>query len=362
MLYFFTTLAIGHLPSLDSYCGLSPPSFRARLWEMRTNSCDSDSPFIERIIRVAASVESVKRVTIESIQRQPEPDAPWQVGIRGETLSEGDQNRIAHCNRSLGWVRFKTPSRNNLSRENLSQPRGRNVPLALGDQHVPFNAWFDDVQISESKVVQLLCDVIKQRDRITIRYPIPSSAGRDAHRDMIAAPHRNHCFNYLKQEAGSIFDRTTVHIGSLVDAILQKLIGQVAVTRVKLNAIKTRRFCTPGGFAIVVDNARNFSDVQRAVRRRLLPSVRRRLFYRWIVPILRVYRRTDGGYAVRRVHMRSTPGMPQLGEHVPSLPMNVARASPPPSNLLVRIQAGGSEPPSACDRNRSPFRNYEATI
>src|SRR5258707_7266544 len=203
-----------------------------------SNSCDSDSPFIERIIRVAASVESVKRVTIVSIQRQPEPDTLWQVRIREEMPSEGDQIHIALSNSSLGSVRFKPPSRNNLSRENLSQPRARNVPLALDDQHVAFNAWFDDVQISESEVVQLLCDVVKQRDRITIRYAIPSSAGRDTHRDTVAAPHRNHCFNHLKQEAGSILDRTTVHIRSLVDAILQKLIGQVAVTRVKLNAIQ----------------------------------------------------------------------------------------------------------------------------
>src|SRR5712671_6906658 len=100
-------------------------------------SCDSDSPFIERIICVATSVESVKRVTIIRIQRQPESDALWQVGIRDEMPSERDQIRIALCNSSLGSVRFKTPSRNNLSRENLSQPRGRNVPLAVGDQYVP---------------------------------------------------------------------------------------------------------------------------------------------------------------------------------------------------------------------------------
>src|SRR5216683_1146321 len=362
MLYFFTTLAIGHLPSLDSYCGLSPPSFRARRREMRRNSCDSDSPFIERIIRVATSVEGVKRVTIVSIQRQPEPDAPWQIGIRDEIPSEGDQIRIALSNSSLGSVRFKTPSRNNLSREYLSQPRGRNVPLALGDQHVSFDAWFDDVQVSESKVVQLLCDVIKQRDRITIRYSVPGSAGRDAHRDTVAAPHRNHCFNYFKQEAGSVLDRTTIHIGSLVDAILQKLIGQVAVTRVKLNAVKTRGFCALGRFAIILGNAQNFSDAQRTVRRRLLPSVRCGLFYRWVLPILRVDRRADRGCAVRRVHVRGTPCMPELGEYVPSLPMNGVGDSLPSRNLLVRIQTGGSKPSSACDRNRSPFRNDEPTV
>src|SRR6266446_1402386 len=325
-------------------------------------SCDSHSPFIERIIGVAASVESVKGGTIISIHRQPEPDALWQVGIREEIPSKGHQISIALFNGSLGSVRFKTSSRDNPSREYLSQSRGRNVPLAFGDQHVPFDTWFDDVQVSESKVVQLPCDIVKQRDRIAVRYPIPSSAGRDTHRDTVTAPHRNHCFNHLKQEAGSVFDRTTVHIGSLVDAILQKLIGQVAVTRVKLNAVKTRGLSAFGGFAIILDNAGDVSDFKRAVRRRLQPAVRRRVFYRWILPILRVDRRTDRGCAVGRVHMRGTPGMPELGEHVPALPMNGVRDSLPSRNLLVRIQAGGTEPSPSCDRNRSPFRNDEPTF
>src|ERR1700674_2140448 len=241
-------------------------------------SCDSDSLFIERMIRIAASVESVKRDTLIRIQRQPEPNTLWQVGIRAEMPSEGNQIRSALCNSSLGRVRFKTSSRNDLSHEYLSQPRGGNVPLALGDQHVSFDAWFDDVQVSESKVVQLLCDVVKQRDRIAIRYPVPSSAGRDAHRDTVAAPHRNHCFNHLKQEAGSILDRTTVHIGPLIDAILQKLIGQVAVTRVKLNAVKTGGFSVLRGFAIILDNARDFFDFKRAVRQRRQQTGRRRVF------------------------------------------------------------------------------------
>src|SRR5258708_19896621 len=104
---------------------------------MRSNSCGSDSPFIERIIRVAASVESVKRVTIVGIQRQPEPDTLWQVGIRDEMPSEGDQIRIALCNSSLGGVRFKAASPNNLSLKNLSHPRGPNFPFSTSDHHLP---------------------------------------------------------------------------------------------------------------------------------------------------------------------------------------------------------------------------------
>src|SRR6266849_4327052 len=318
--------------------------------------------FVEGIIGVAASVESVKRVPVVGIQRQPEPDARWQVGISDEMPSEGHQIGITLSNSSLGSVWFKSARRNNRSCENLSQSRRGDVPLALGDQHVPLDARLNDVQVSEFKSVQLLCQVVKQRTRIAIRDSIPSSAGRDAHRDTVAAPHRNQCFHHLKQEAGSIFDGTTIHIGSLVNAILQKLIGQVAVTRVKLNAIKTRGFCALGRFVIILDNAQNFSDAQRTVRRRLLPSVRCGLFYRWVLPILRVDRRADRGCTLRRVHMRGTPCVPELGEHVSRLRVNGVRDSLPSRNLLVRIQAGGSKPSPGCDRNRSRFRNDEPTV
>ena len=70
----------------------------------------------------------------------------------------------------------------------------------------------------------------------------------------------------MKQEAGSVLDRTTVHIGPLIDAILQKLIGQVAVTCVKFDAIKTRGFCALGRFAIILNDLRNLSDVERVAR------------------------------------------------------------------------------------------------
>src|SRR5260370_40894776 len=131
-------------------------------------------------------------------------------------------------------------------------------------------------------------------------------------------------------------------MGSLVDAILQKLIGQVAITRVKLNAVKTGGLCALGRFAIVLDDAWDFSDVKRAVRRRLLPSTRRGLFYRWILPILRVDRRADRGCTVRRVLMRGSPCVPELREHVTTLRVNGARDSLPYLHLRVPIQAGGS--------------------
>src|SRR5260370_30589871 len=103
--------------------------------------------------------------------------------------AEAQETGPTLSNAAAGRVEYKPRRRNNRSRENLSQSRRGDVPLALGDQHVPLDARLNDVQVSESKLVQLLCHVVKQRDRIAIRDSIPSSAGRDAHRDTVAAPH-----------------------------------------------------------------------------------------------------------------------------------------------------------------------------
>src|SRR5271169_5293636 len=133
------------------------------------------SLLVEWIVGVPARFESVKRVPVVSIKRQSEPDAFWQIWIRDEVSSEGDQIRVAVPNSNLGSVRLKTSCCNDLPRENLSQPRRRYGPLAVGDEHVPLDAWFDDVQVCESKVIQLLCYIVEQRNRIAIRNSIPSS-------------------------------------------------------------------------------------------------------------------------------------------------------------------------------------------
>ena len=155
----------------------------------RVEASNCDSLFIDRIIGVATRVESVKSVPVVSIQGQPEPDALWQVGIRDEMPSEGHQIGITISNGSLRSVRLKSASRDSRSRENFSESRCGDVPLALGDQDVTLDARLNNVQVSESKSVQLLCDVIKQSERIAIRDSIPSSAGRDAHRVTRLPPH-----------------------------------------------------------------------------------------------------------------------------------------------------------------------------
>src|SRR6266853_6348830 len=188
------------------------------------------------------SVEGVKRVAIVRIQRQPEVDTLWQVGIRQEMPPEGNQVGISFLYDFLGRSGFKAPGCDDFPFEYLSEPCRRNRILTLCGDYVSSYSRFDDVQIGQTELIQFLCDIIEQCVRITIGHAIPPAARRDADGHTITAPHRNHSFNHLKQEAGPIVDRTAIHISWPVDAILQKLIRQIAITRVKLNAIESGGF------------------------------------------------------------------------------------------------------------------------
>jgi len=92
----------------------------------------------------------------------------------------------------------------------------------------------NDVKVSESKTVQLICHVGQTgRDRDCYRELHSKFRwARCAQRHGCRPTPKNQSFKPLEgKDAGLIFDRTqTVPIGSLLMAVLQKLIRQVAVT------------------------------------------------------------------------------------------------------------------------------------
>src|SRR6266436_3439652 len=190
---------------------------------------------------------------------------------------EGNQIGISFLYDFLGRIGFEPSGGDDFSFEYLSQPCRGNRILPLCDDYVSSYPRLDDVQIGQAELIQFLRDIVEQSLWITIGHAIPPAARRDTASHAGTAPHRNHRFNHLKQEARPIFERTAITIGSPVDAILQKLIRQVAVTRVKLNAIKPGGFGVLGRFTVIFDNARDFCDEERAVRRRLTPTMGGRL-------------------------------------------------------------------------------------
>ena len=62
--------------------------------------------------------------------------------------------------------------------------------------------------------------------------------GADANADSVASPHRYHCLEDFEKKAGAIFDRTAIRVRASIGIILKKLIDQVAVSTVHLDAVE----------------------------------------------------------------------------------------------------------------------------
>ena len=92
------------------------------------------------------------------------------------------------------------------------------------------------------------------------------AARREVYADTTSAPDGSGSVGNLQQQAGAIFDGAAVSVGTFIDAILQKLVNQIAVGSVNFHTVKTRFFgvlrALPEGF----DNGGNFLSRQRSRR------------------------------------------------------------------------------------------------
>src|SRR5258708_1438431 len=134
--------------------------------------------------------------------------------------AEGTQFSTPFLSDFLSLSGFKAPGCDDFPIEYFWEAFRRNRILTLWDDYVSSYPRLDDVQIGQTEPIQFLCDIVEQCLWITIRHAIPPAARRDADSHAVTAPHRSQCFNHLKQETGPIFERTAIHIGSPVDAIL----------------------------------------------------------------------------------------------------------------------------------------------
>src|SRR5229473_7891728 len=66
-----------------------------------------------------------------------------------------------------------------------------------------------------------------QRLWVGIGHRIERAVWSDAHAYAVIGPCGNHCFDDLKEETGSVFDRTTIFIRSLITAVLKKLVNKI---------------------------------------------------------------------------------------------------------------------------------------
>ena len=89
---------------------------------------------------------------------------------------------------------------------------------------IPQHPWFDQMQVSQIQLVQLLRHVTEKPNRIAVRHIAPRAARTKTHGHLVAAPHRDYRSGDLHQKARTVFERTTIDIGAPVAAVLQELV------------------------------------------------------------------------------------------------------------------------------------------
>jgi hypothetical protein len=136
---------------------------------------------------------------------------------------------------------------------------------------------------------------------------------------------------------------------------LQKLVEQVAVRAVDLDAVKAGRFGVLGAVAKSLDDFRNFLGLQRA--RRDIRPLRANQAH---MPLggERAWRNRQRPVLVDRIG--DAPDMPELEEHAPAGAMHALHDFAPTLDLLVGPNAGGVRIADAGGGDRRRLGNDQA--
>ncbi len=121
---------------------------------------------------------------------------------------------------------------------------------------------FDHVQIGQAELVQLFHQIVEQRLRLAFAGIVDRRYWREAHADAAAADFSAGRGYYFQQQAAAIFNAAAVDVGTVIRAVAQETVEQIAVCTVDFNAIETGVHGASRRLAEVVDYARDICQRQ----------------------------------------------------------------------------------------------------
>jgi hypothetical protein len=175
------------------------------------------------------------------------------------------------------------------------------------------------------------------------------------HADAARAPDGDDGVRDLKQEPSAILDSAAVRVVTLVCAVLQELVEQIAVRAVDLDAVEAGRLGVLGPAPIGLDDARNLLGFKGS--RRDVSTLRAHQAH---VALRRDRARRDRKRAIMIDGVRDPPDMPELEQHAPASRVHALDNLSPALDLFVRPDAGGVRIADPLRRDRCRFGNDEA--
>ena len=175
------------------------------------------------------------------------------------------------------------------------------------------------------------------------------------HADAAGAPDRNDRICHLEHQARAILDRAAVAVRSLVAAVLQELIEQIAIGAVNLDAVETGRLRVFGALTKRLHHARQLLGLQRSRRR--VGTLRAQQAHVSL-------RRDRAGRNRKRAAVIARVGdasdMPQLQQHPAARLVHGVGDLPPAVDLLLRPDARSMGIPDPHRRHRGRLGNDHA--
>ena len=191
---------------------------------------------VGRIIDVASPVAAVERRAVVAAQRQFAPEPFGQVGVGDELATERDEICVACRDYGRGTLSSKTAGCDQGTAEFSPKVLGSDRSLAFDDLLDALDPRLDHVEVGDAQPIKLSRDIAKGRGRVAVRHRSVGAARRDADADAIGSPDRDCGLRDLQEEARAVFNGAAIFIRTLVGAVLEELIGQVAV-----RAVESRR-------------------------------------------------------------------------------------------------------------------------
>jgi hypothetical protein len=214
----------------------------------------------------------------------------------------------------------------------------------------------DDVQVSQAKLIELLSHVAECAQAVAVVNTAHGAGRREANAHAVGAEHVYGRLHYFEGKASAVFDAAAVLVGALVGAILDKLVYEVAIGAVNLNAVESGRVGVFGSLAEVFYHRFHFASFERARGRNFFLAVSREGFH-----IFRLHgRRSYGQLAILEERVGNGAYVPKLNENAPTRGVHGIGHFFPACYLVFAINTGCIDVAHALLRNLRALGDEQA--